>query len=392
MFRDVSKLNKNHKISSFLFDTFFYECYSRVQRGVYATAVAVLEQITPYCSTNSKMGGKVFLELAMAYEAVGRADEAITVYSTLSRSRIQDIRFNAQRLLYGIEAINFMRNEAHDDNFSRKKVSQDFIDATGFNKIAEKFDKRYTTAYVDMKNPNFYKRLTENVVRSTREARLIILKAIHHGEVGHLRIIQALQTINREFDSAMRKEAEQDAMHERKSIAVMNGVPIQRSIPKSDDATNNPNEFALGSPDQMLANFDGEWRLQLVADKKGDGVTFFYSKVAWQRVDIDTMIFETCVPSGFAKIRQKGYLQFLGRSRLIEREQKPSPKSWLDIPVSLVSCTGPSAACQQILAVDSELCITRQCDSNAAKANTLREYFSVWRRVEKGTFSRAKIT
>jgi hypothetical protein len=57
-------------------------------RGVYATAVSAFEKVTPWCSTNSKVGSKVFLELAMAYEAVGRTHEAYQVYQTLSTCRM----------------------------------------------------------------------------------------------------------------------------------------------------------------------------------------------------------------------------------------------------------------------------------------------------------------
>jgi hypothetical protein len=83
--------------------------------------VSALEKVTKYCSTNSKVGGKVFLELAMAYEAEGRTQEAVTVYTTLSKSRMEEIKFDAKRLLYGIEAMQFMRNEAKLESFEGKR-------------------------------------------------------------------------------------------------------------------------------------------------------------------------------------------------------------------------------------------------------------------------------
>jgi hypothetical protein len=70
-----------------------------MQRGIYATAVSALEKVTKYCSSNSRIGGKVFLELAMAYEAVGRTQEAIKVYKTLSRCRIEEIKIIASMAL-----------------------------------------------------------------------------------------------------------------------------------------------------------------------------------------------------------------------------------------------------------------------------------------------------
>jgi hypothetical protein len=108
-------------------------------RGVYATAVSALEKVTPWCSTNSKVGSKVFLELAMAYEAVGRTHEAYQVYQTLSTCRMEDVKHNAKRLLYGMEAMEIMRDISSE--FSRKKIKNTFIDATGLGRslVSEEF-------------------------------------------------------------------------------------------------------------------------------------------------------------------------------------------------------------------------------------------------------------
>ena len=79
-----------------------------MQRGIYMTAVTSLEKVTRFCSTNSPVGSKVFLELAMAYEASGRTQEAYQVYKTLSTCRMEEVKFQARRLLYGLEAMEFM--------------------------------------------------------------------------------------------------------------------------------------------------------------------------------------------------------------------------------------------------------------------------------------------
>eukprot|EP00957_Ditylum_brightwellii_P043975 3337672-Ditylum_brightwellii.AAC.1 len=133
----------------------------------------------------------------MAYEANGRTQEAITVYTTLSNSRIEDIKYNAKRLLYGIEAMNFMRNEAKSKAFSRQNAKQTFIDTTGLANIAQNFDKVYNTAYVDLDSRgSLYRQLTESVVRSNREARQILIKAVDSGEVDRLKIVQALRSMS----------------------------------------------------------------------------------------------------------------------------------------------------------------------------------------------------
>ena len=75
----------------------------------------------------------VYLELAMAYEASGEAEKTITIYSTLTTSHIKEIKLNAKQLLYGIEAMDFMRNDLKAKSFFPKKISQTFIDTTGLS-------------------------------------------------------------------------------------------------------------------------------------------------------------------------------------------------------------------------------------------------------------------
>jgi hypothetical protein len=108
-----------------------------MQRGSYGAGVSALEKVTQYCSTRSKLGGKVFLELAMAYEAEGKTDQALGLYAALTKSPMENIKQNADKLLYGLEAMNFMRNEAMLQDFSRKKAADTFIETTGFNDITK---------------------------------------------------------------------------------------------------------------------------------------------------------------------------------------------------------------------------------------------------------------
>jgi hypothetical protein len=79
-----------------------------MQRGSYTVGVSAFEKVTQYCSTKSKVGGKFFLELTMAYEAEGNSDQAYGLYATLTKSPIQYIKMNADRQLYGLEAMNFI--------------------------------------------------------------------------------------------------------------------------------------------------------------------------------------------------------------------------------------------------------------------------------------------
>lgn len=348
------------------------------QRGRYNTAVSCLEKVTKYCSTNSKVGGKVFLELAMAYEAEGRTQEAVTVYRTLSKSRIEEIKFDAKRLLYGIEAMQFMRNEAKSEAFSRKKIRNTFIDTTGLDHIAENFDDVYETAYIDLSS-GFYRRLTESVVRSNREARQILLQATGSGMVEHLKIVQALRSLSRHFDSALEEELKAAAPQ---SVAVMNGKPIVKQRESSSVATvmAGIDEFVLASPEQMLEMLNGEWRLQLTADRQGDGVKY-NNNSTFQTVDTDAMAFSFAGPSGFVKVSQSGDLEFESEKRILSKTNVNTSGGGM-LSGLMVGKSNTLTAAQQVVSVDSTLLITRLApDKKRSAADTTKNFFSVWRRV-----------
>jgi hypothetical protein len=65
-------------------------------------------------------------------------------------------------------------------------------------------------SYVDLEK-DFYKRISENVVRSGSEARQVLLQATNSGEVNRLRIVQALGFISRRFSDALKIEIDQNA-------------------------------------------------------------------------------------------------------------------------------------------------------------------------------------
>mmetsp|Transcript_7602 Transcript_7602/g.14432 ORF Transcript_7602/g.14432 Transcript_7602/m.14432 type:complete len:703 (-) Transcript_7602:136-2244(-) len=355
-----------------------------MRRGVYSTAVSALEKVTQWCSTNSKIGGKVFLELAMAYEAVGRTQEAITVYSTLSRSRMEDVKFNAKRLLYGLEAMQFMQNEVRSKDFARNKAKNTFIDATGLDKFAQNFDDVYQTAYVDLQG-NFYKKLTESVVRSPREARQVLLQATGSGEVGRARIVQALRSLSRNFDDALQKEIEKNTVKE--PVAVMNGKPIiTKPLPEEENTSTSMEEFTLMEASKMMDRLNGQWRLQLLADKRGDGVKFFNNTLSSQQVDIDSMTFSATVPSGFITVQQKGKIVFNEKRRILRRQSvEVSGGGMLAGILGATSSGAPGAVRmpQQIMTVDSVLLVTRGLPSKRPKNvnEAEKDYFAVWRRV-----------
>ena len=309
-----------------------------MQRGVYTSAVSALEKVTKYCSTNSKVGGKVFLELAMAYEAAGQTPEAITVYTTLTRSRNEEVASTAKRLLYGIEAIKFMQENVGSAEFSRKQAKTTFIDTTGLDNFARNFDDVYETAYIDMNN-NYYKQLTEAVVRTSREARQILIRAStaqrDGGEnISRLRIVQALRSLSRYFDDALQEEIE-SMKPLPEPVAVMDGKPImqqerRRQLLSSDYRTTTTSrqfdEYVLMDPVQTIENLNGEWQLHFITDKRGDGVKFFNNNTSlvWQKLitgesNDSNMQFSSYCSQGILTVEPNGQLDFNNKRRILRR-------------------------------------------------------------------------
>jgi len=338
-----------------------------MQRGVYATAVSALEKVTQWCSTNSPVGSKVYLELAMAYEAVGRSDEAIAVYKVLSTCRME------------------MREISSD--FSRQKVKNTFIDATGLRDIAQNFDDVYNTAYVDL-NGGFYKKLTESVVRSTREARQILLKAVGKGEVSRTRVVQALRSIARHFDDAL--ELEIETARRLEPTAYLDGKPLMAGPVSSATTTTasvatNLDEYTLATPEQMLENLQGKWRLQLLADKTGDGVSFFNQSTAIQDISAD-LSFSASGPFGLTSVTNSGDITLDEKNRIISRENVQSSGGSNGI-LGLFGGSkdagflGAITRQQQIISVDSVLLVTKSPPGTRKGKDAEKEHFGVWRRL-----------
>jgi hypothetical protein len=65
----------------------------------------------------------------------------------------------------------FLGTEGVSSDFSRQKIRNTFIDTTGLGNIAENFDDRYNTAYVDLDNGAF--------LNLARGRKMIYLRAHH---------------------------------------------------------------------------------------------------------------------------------------------------------------------------------------------------------------------
>lgn len=362
-----------------------------MKRGIYNKATSRLESVTEFCSTNSRLGGNVYLELAMCYEATGKGDLAINIYKSLSSSKVDKIRKDAQRLLFGIEALEFM-------NFSEgpsKKVTTATIDASALTNMAQYMTdaKVYNTAYVNMdKGSKYYNLLTKNVVRTTREARQILLKADGRGKVERLRVVQALQAMAREFDKAMAEEEEQRRLKNRK-VPMINGQPLFE-VEESGGPVTTEGGYTLSSAEDMAASIDGEWRMQLMADRKGEGVQYVDAGNAWQRFDMGEGGWKSFSPLAFLKVVEDGTYSFEDEMRVVRRNRVSSDDGISGgFLASLLSGTGSERiAAQQVLSADSEVCITRKylpTKELMSNDENIKNYFTVWRRAEVGEFSKA---
>ena len=214
-----------------------------------------------------------------------------------------------------------------------------------------------------------------------------MLKAVGSGEVERLKIVQALRSFSRHFDDALEEEKKTE---ESKKIPVdYAGRPIV-GIRRSDSGSSplGLDGFVLSEPTQTLANLEGEWRLQLMADRTGDGVDFFNTTRICQLFDTSDMVYES-KSEGRGSPNQSGSLIFNERNRILTRDKSKAytgagggngffgmfgdNKSSRGVKMSNVP--------QQILSVDSVLLVTRAIVQVSA-ADNVKDYYSVWRRVE----------
>ena len=270
---------------------------------------------------------------------------------------------------------------AVSSEFSRSRIKNTFIDATGLGQIAQNFDDVYQTAYIDLEG-GFYKRLTESVVRSNREARQILLKATGKGEVSRTRVVQALRSLSRHFDDALASEVAAKQLNNEPK-AVINGIPILPTITPKQTAVANLDDFVLPSRDQIMTNLQGKWRLQLLADKQGDGVTYFNSTKATQQICTESMTFAACGPSGFITVERSGELSLNGAERVLSRHNVQSSGDGGLFGMFAGKDGGFTRAVtldHQIMAVDSVLLVTKCAPGRKLGSNSEKDYFCVWRR------------
>ena len=80
-----------------------------VRRNLPYEAIVELENVSGFTNVRSRLGGKVYLSLAFAYETVGRRTDAREVYRKLRSSSYTEISSKAKQLLQGFEAMEQLK-------------------------------------------------------------------------------------------------------------------------------------------------------------------------------------------------------------------------------------------------------------------------------------------
>lgn len=103
-------------------------------------AIRTLEGVLDYISDRSRLGGTVYLSLALAYDSVGRREDAREIYAKLRRSAFPEICGKAKQLLQGFEAMDMLKisDEAKDRGFRVTKYT--------LPDVSEQLERRYETA------------------------------------------------------------------------------------------------------------------------------------------------------------------------------------------------------------------------------------------------------
>ncbi|GMH94893.1 hypothetical protein TrVE_jg8227 [Triparma verrucosa] len=352
-----------------------------MMKGVYMVAVNALEDVVEYCSTSSEVGGTVFLELGMAYEAAGMRAEAKTVYGQLAQSGRGSVKSNARRLLFNSEAMAFMQDENLGVSTTKESKQANFIDTSVLSRMSDFDDKSYSTAYVDTSSRGRLSSLLKDgaaiVVQSSAEAKAVIIKA-ELEQIERVKFVRALLKIGQEYDEMLAGAEEKKTATSK--VPLINGIPIRssdRSTTQEDRERANGN-IVYGVKREEI---EGEWRLQACSSGKGEEVTFFdktNTNVPWSRVENDEWKYN--IPSrgwGFGADLGGGtyFSEWTGRKRLVKIEEDRAAWDFIrgQSPLSNFD----------VLCCDQEILITRSVAEGPSK-------IMAWRRVSVGEISEKK--
>ena len=115
-------------------------------------AVEVLEQIKPFISWHSELGGETYLEIAMALETVDRTDEAREIYGKLvTINWSQKTKRNALQLLQGLDITLKIRQQGMDSTYKPMSDAQAAAQSAAMSSIQEALRPGLTNAWNEYK-------------------------------------------------------------------------------------------------------------------------------------------------------------------------------------------------------------------------------------------------
>eukprot|EP00177_Eucheuma_denticulatum_P004228 GFKZ01007665.1.p1 GENE.GFKZ01007665.1~~GFKZ01007665.1.p1 ORF type:complete len:364 (+),score=49.42 GFKZ01007665.1:122-1213(+) len=103
-------------------------------------AISTLEAVRDYVSDRSRLGGSLYLALALQYDSVGRRDEARAIYAELRRNPFPEISSKAKQLVQGFEAMDMLRVEDETRTRGFRVTKFQLPD------MSSQIDRRYETA------------------------------------------------------------------------------------------------------------------------------------------------------------------------------------------------------------------------------------------------------
>ena len=225
-----------------------------MMRGMYKEAVEALEEVTPVCTTVTKLGVEIFLELGMAYEAYSMPKEARVCYAGVVEGGGEG-RKKAETLIFRMDAKDFV-DKGGGGGGKRKRV--EFVDTSVLSELSSWDDKAYATSYVNLDKPRTrLESLEEVVVKSEEEA----VEVLREGEGGEKRGRAVIYLVG------MWKRVDGTGEKKERANPMINGKVIR-------ELKNSGLGGFVGNSD-----LDGEWKLDFkvvngVAERGGGWCVF----------------------------------------------------------------------------------------------------------------------
>ena len=378
-------------------------------RGICSEAVEALEEIVPFISYGTVVGGTAFIELGMALEASGRPDKALDIYRKLiKQSGDEAIRKQAKQLEYGFEAMEFfgMGDAASEaaklakprSLASGRSLSNPIITNRAWS--GEYFDKSYDSTYyfVTSESRNKIRKQLDDI-GSFREARDILLRsvalrcaassssssraAVADDAIGSARVMQALRFMaqcrgpgqtpgggghfERELQAKGQQRGQKKEVNDNKVIVGGGATKSKDEQSEIEDESGRVDDGPSRDDPTLLKGF---WRLVLTTTVDGDVRFMSGGAAASDTASTEMALVRELLPTTGAVPAYRVELPLgLARVDCAGRFSRPWPNSDWEVAIELDggTCAGPfpipipivpQPAPARLLTVDEQLHVT----------------------------------